>query len=175
MYKELKNEDIILEEYIDQLKEVAEFHPSSVNTIRVTTVFKDSKVHIMNAAFRMGNNFANIDNHAAGGIVAAIDKETGVVSSSGIDKYSNRYLYHPVTNKQIIGYSIPFWEEIINLAKELATVIPEIGYVGWDIALTESGPLLIEGNYRGMFDVQQQADQIGKRSTYDEIVLGLNK
>ena len=54
----------------------------------------------------MGNNFANIDNHAAGGIVTSIDKETGVVSSSGIDKYSNRYLYYPVTNKQIIG--IPF-------------------------------------------------------------------
>ena len=174
LYEELKSKDLILEEHINQITEIADFHPYSVNTIRVATVLKDSQVNIMDTVFRIGNNRTNMDNHAAGGIITAIDKETGITVSLGIDKYSNKYLFHPITKKQIVGYKIPFWDEIINLTKELAIIVPEIGYVGWDIALTEQGPVVIEGNYRGMFDVQQQALQIGLRNDYDKVLFEKN-
>ncbi|WZU02740.1 hypothetical protein MGH68_07565 [Erysipelothrix sp. D19-032] len=35
---------------------------------------------------------------------------------------------------------------MIGLAKKAALHIPELGMVGWDVALTKDGPMLIEGN-----------------------------
>ncbi len=77
---------------------------------------------------------------------------------------------HPVTGEVIVGFQIPFWNQIIELVKELAYVVPQVRYVGWNIAITEKRPILIEGNYRGMFGVQQQVDQIGKRQLYDMVL-----
>lgn len=169
-YIELYNEDVIVEEYLTQHPAMSAIHPESVNTIRVTTVLTNSGVEIMNAAFRMGNRGEAIDNHASGGIVASIDLGTGIVVTSGVDKFSNRYIKHPITHKMILGFQIPYWDEVKRLAKEVSLCVPQVRYVGWDIAVLEEGVAIIEGNYRGMFDVQQQADQVGKRKLYDEVL-----
>ena len=38
------------------------------------------------------------------------------------------------------------WKEIVELCEEAAKVIPEIGYIGWDVCVGEKYPFLIEGN-----------------------------
>ncbi len=45
---------------------------------------------------------------------------------------------HPVTGEVIVGFQIPFWNQIIELVKELAYVVPQVRYVGWNIAITEN-------------------------------------
>ena len=32
------------------------------------------------------------------------------------------------------------------MALEAALIVPEVRYVGWDIAITENGPVIMEGN-----------------------------
>lgn len=51
------NSHYIAEEQITQISELANFHPWSINTIRIVTVYDtiNDKVHIMNARLRMGN------------------------------------------------------------------------------------------------------------------------
>ena len=95
------------------------------------------------------------------------------LDNGGHFKSSNRYTVHPLTGKPIVGYRIPFWNEIRTMVKELGLVVPELRYTGWDVAITSKGPILIEGNHRGMFDVQQQADQVGKRELYNRVIKGL--
>ena len=34
----------------------------------------------------------------------------------------------------------------MNMVCEAALEIPQIGYMGWDIAFTPNGPVLVEGN-----------------------------
>ena len=167
-----QNMDLIVEQCIDQLDIMSRLHPPSVNTVRVTTAVANSEILIMSAALRIGNRGAYVDNHAAGGILAAIDIDSGVVMSQGIDKYGRRYVVHPMTGERIVGLEIPYWNETVQLVRHLALVVPQVRYVGWDIALTKSGPILVEGNDRGMFDVQQQADQIGKRKLYEKVLSG---
>lgn len=60
----------------------------------------------------------------------------------GLTKYES----HPVTKTQIVGFKIPYWEEIIKMVTEAAWIVPQVRTVGWDIAVTKSGPLIIEGN-----------------------------
>jgi glutathione synthase/RimK-type ligase-like ATP-grasp enzyme len=41
---------------------------------------------------------------------------------------------------------VPFWQEMAELAKRAAAISPELKTVGWDIALSRNGPVLMEGN-----------------------------
>lgn len=160
----------IVEEFVVQAKEFAEFHPSSLNTIRIATVRLDDRVEIVGSFFRFGQNNAVIDNAAQGGIFATVDIEKGIIRNSS-DKNLKVYDVHPHSGKQIIGYKIPHWDEAVAFVKELATVVPECRYVGWDVALTDEGWVLIEGNHRGEF-IWQIADRKGFR---DEIYALLNE
>jgi len=54
---------------------------------------------------------------------------------------------HPVTGEAITGFAIPYWKEVVELAKNAALCTPENRSVGWDIAVTAEGPELIEGNH----------------------------
>lgn len=53
---------------------------------------------------------------------------------------------HPYSGMRFKGTKIPFWNEVLELVNHLGRLIPEVGYVGWDIAITETGPIVIEGN-----------------------------
>ncbi len=111
------------------------------------------------------------DNVSTGGLVANIDKEYGVIDSYGVDKDSNKFLIHPHTQKQIIGYKIPYWEQVKSYAKQIANMVPNVRYVGWDIVLKENGELLlIEGNNDGGHRVQQISSQKGLWLEYKKLL-----
>ena len=41
---------------------------------------------------------------------------------------------------------LPYWNDVINLVLNLAIQFPQIKAIGWDIALTEKGPIVVEAN-----------------------------
>lgn len=170
MYDYLQGQDYMLETYIVQHPVINELHPSSVNTIRITTIRNKDGVNVMSASLRMGRHGAVNDNYTTGGIVAAIDLDTGIVKTQGVDKMNYRYVLHPETNKQIVGLHVPYWDEAVNLVKKIGTVVQQVRYTGWDIAITESGPVLVEGNYQGNFHIQQHSDMEGKYELYKKTI-----
>jgi len=159
LYETLKtdnNAHYIMESVCRQIDTLSQFHPWSINTIRIVTLLYENEVHIMSASFRMGNNKKNIDNLHAKGIAAHIDIESGIIFLPGFDKHNISYLYHPITELQIVGFKMPFWEECKKFVVEMAYRIPEVGYIGWDVVLQEDGKcILIEGNDNADHDVQQ--------------------
>ncbi len=144
------NDGFIVEELIVQVPEMAQFHESSLNTIRIATVKYDDGVEVIASFFRTGRGGNIVDNAGAGGVFGTIDIETGVINAVG-DEYGNSYEAHPDTNIRMIGFAIPKWEEAKSMAKELATIVDGNRYAGWDLALTEKGWVMIEGNARGQF------------------------
>jgi|ADurb_Val_02_Slu_FD_contig_81_820023_length_10170_multi_2_in_0_out_0_9 hypothetical protein len=50
----------------------------------------------------------------------------------------------------------------MKLLLNAALIVPTVRYVGWDVAITPDGPILIEGNHDANHDAMQIADQIGK-------------
>jgi len=167
LYRELRRDRAIADEALVQHPAMAELHPDSVNTLRITTVRSGGVVHVTSTALRMGSGGQRVDNLKAGGIAVSIDVETGRISSTGVDRMGVRYAQHPSTGVELLGRPIPSWPEVLDLARAAADRVPSVRYVGWDIAIRRDGrPVLIEGNDCANFGVQQQPDQVGKWPLY---------
>ncbi len=147
-YAEIAGKRYLCEGYIVQHPALAKINPSSVNTIRIFTLNDGKSVRITSAAIRTGGKGSVCDNMSAGGVGAAIDIDSGVVCTNGVDFEKRAYVWHPASGVQLIGIQIPFWTEITDMVKQAALRVGETPICGWDIAVTENGPLLIELNNR---------------------------
>lgn len=152
---ELHKRTVVLEAPIIQSEELAQFHPGSVNTLRLATFVKDDQPYLVLAFLKLGRGDSVVDNGAAGGILCLIDMDTGIVPGPGMTEDGHTFLFHPDSGLQLPGFHIPRWEEAKSLALELAMVSPTQTYVGWDLALTDEGWVVVEGNRGGNFIVSQ--------------------
>ena len=138
---------ILLEEVVIQDKRMDALNPSSVNTLRIMTFFdlEKDEVFVPAAFLRIGNG-AIVDNFNGGGMATKIDLEKGICAFKAVDRNYITYEYHPLTNKRILGFKIPDFDEALKLVKKAARVIPEVQFIAWDVAISNKGPCLIEGN-----------------------------
>ncbi|MBO7616784.1 MAG: hypothetical protein J6T22_06220 [Bacteroidales bacterium] len=162
LYAYCRKNNMLIEERLRACKEMEEFHPQSLNTIRVFTISNGSRCELVAAVFRMGVADHVVDNGAAGGILASIDLNTGVVASEGRDEGGHSYLLHPDSGKCIKGFAIPHWDIVVNTCKELAKSMEEIVFAGWDIGVLSNGNVeLIEVNSYPSITVLQTAAKMG--------------
>ena len=144
-----EGEEWLFEEFIEQDPRMAEWHPSSVNTIRVPSVMtKDGPVVIL-PLFRTGKNGNVVDNcHNDGGLMAVPDAKTGILLTDGYDVYTNVVETHPNSGKKFKGWQVPEWDSLIATAAELHKTMPkQHKYIGFDFALTKKGWAVVEGNW----------------------------
>ena len=168
----LANGKPLCEEVVVQDETMSLLNSSSVNTIRVTTILKDGDARIVSGGIRMGRNGNHVDNFNSGGLGVIYDRSTGTVISDGFDRERNVYLTVPESGIQLKGFQIPKWDEIVAMIKEAALVVPQVGYVGWDVCLSKDhGPLLIEGNsFPGQDNAQEPSLNAG---TYKAVLEAL--
>ena len=151
--KLIENNQLLIEEYINQHPDMTTLYDASVNTLRLFTFYKDGQVYFLQAILKIGNGGV-IDNFSGGGMYTYVD-ENGTVFVEAIDKNDNVYYTHPISHTQIVGFKVPLFQEAIELVKECAKVIPEVAYVGWDVAISKDGPVLVEGNcFPGVYQVK---------------------
>lgn len=162
-----KKTAVVLEELLIQAPEMAQFHPQSINSVRVTTVRVENEVHIFHPWFKIGSNGNFVTSAAFGTMDAGINPETGIVDTWGRTETCKSYEYHPQTGVKIPGFQIPRWNEAVELAKNLSRLLPTIGYTGWDLVLTEKGWCVMEGNFHGEFMWQLCYDRGMKRELED--------
>lgn len=139
----------LMEEYVYQHTKLQMLSPNTLNTCRIMTHLNENGiVDILGAVLRMGTQ-KNVDNFSMGGIAAPIDVTTGVVSGDAVsfDIYQPKHTQHPVSLITIKGFEMPFWNECISMVKAAASIFTYNRTVGWDIAVRDNGPILIEGNH----------------------------
>lgn len=144
---QLRNDNCLLEEYIDQ-HPAMQWGSQSVNSIRVITVLDgNGKVHVLKAGMRCGVGNSIVDNFSAGGGFYPLNLNGGFVEGYGEFGCEMNYSgIHPGTDNVIIGFQIPHWNKLIDMIKKAALIIPQVRYVGWDVAILPEGVELIEGN-----------------------------
>lgn len=126
---------------------INKLYPKAVDSLRIITVLDSKKVpHCIYIVQKLGYNNRVIDNN---GLFAPVDIETGKIKypfHSGDTTRGVVYTEHPDTHVKLLGYQIPFVKEAVDMCLKASVVVPQIRYIGWDVAITEKGPVIIEGN-----------------------------
>lgn len=162
------NRDVLVEEFIVQHPALAAFNPSSTNVPRLNTMLdKNGEPQLFSAFFRSGSGDTVVDNMGAGGMAAHIDVETGIVDTLAIDEDANEFLVHPISGQVFPGLRIPHWEEAKAAVLRAAKEVPDMRFIGWDVAVTENGVCIVEGNGRADPCVRQFVD---RRGWYKELM-----
>lgn len=174
----LNTKQFLVEDYVNQHKEMNKLCKASVNTLRIVTVRKKGVTTVMLRAIRIGNGIRDVDNFHSGGMYTLFDEE-GIITKPAMDREGKLFEVHPVSKVPIKGFKIPFYKEAIDMAIEASKKIEEVGLVGWDIAITDKGPVLIEGNELPGYDIYQSKihlseSKMGLKPFFDKVIYGDN-
>lgn len=153
LYDRLKEKGLnLIEEEIIQHEELNKLNPYAVNSFRIVTLVKDNKAYLLANALRF-----NVDEAIAIGCNDAYMRlgENGKVTSRVVDDVANVYEEHPITKVKFKDLKIPYVKESFEMVLKAALEVPEVRYVGWDIAITKNGPVIMEGNEYPSYGVVQ--------------------
>ena len=145
------NSPLIFESVIKQTAQISAFNPSSVNTVRfMTALYPDNKARLIATFIKIGRDGKCVDNAGGGGNVdACIKMETGklkfVIQYDGWEKVKD-ITHHPDSGALLEGVKIDDWNNIVAQVLHFQECFPYIKVGGWDIAITDEGPVVIEVN-----------------------------
>lgn len=146
----------VVEEVVKQDAAMAKIYPLSVNTVRLVTLLKDGVCTPVFAFWRIGNGGHYVDNLNSDGMAAMLDLKDGHITLPAADKDGKVYTHHPMTGEAIVGFTIPHWDAVLATADKASHRVPQVGYVGWDVVVTDKGgTLLLEGNCFPGHDILQ--------------------
>ena len=133
-------------------------------TVRVYTINGENGPEVFRVCWKVpaGKNVA--DNFwRKGNILAAVNYETGKITRAirGFALDQEELTHHPDTNAPLVGATIPNFKTVIELSLESARIFNDIRVIGWDIAPTENGVVVVEGNYAPDFKLVQMAERRG--------------
>lgn len=145
----------IFQEEVCQHAEINKIHAGCINTIRLETYKERSgKIHVLGGFIRIGTGANVVDNVSAGGFFVGIHLDSGRLKSIGHQfmEYGGAELNaHPESGFVFKDFELPLFEEAITMLTAAAAYLPD-RYLGWDIALSDTGPQVIEVNANpGMF------------------------
>ena len=148
--------------------QLAKLSNGALSTVRVVTCLDEfGDPEVVEALFRMAQGSHSIvDNFHAGGLASAVSLEEGRLDrASGQDCRTGWLARHPDTNAPIEGVRLPLWEEAKALAIEAHHAFADRKIIGWDIAITEEGPIIVEGNSSPDLDMHQRVRRRGLRES----------
>ena len=159
------NHPHLLQRYLIQHEFMKRANPSSVNTIRILSWHTGDAVHVDEcASLRFGKPGVRVDNIDAGGSLMFID-ENGLIGPDAFNLLDRTRFAAPLA-----GETLPYWTEVRAFVERIHAMIPGLFTVGWDIALTPDGPLVIEGNDGWGLDISQIPLGKGLRPRFEELL-----
>ncbi|MEO5655883.1 MAG: sugar-transfer associated ATP-grasp domain-containing protein [Nitrosospira sp.] len=143
--------------------EIADLANGTLATVRVMSCRNEQGgFEVTNAVFRMARNSAVIvDNFHAGGIAANVDIHTGELGRGACGAWGATadgwYERHYETGAQILQRKLPCWPELIDLVQYAhGSAFSDQVVIGWDVALLDNGPYMIEANKAPDLDIIQR-------------------
>jgi len=159
--KRYKN-GLIFQEMVKSHEDINKIAPvRAVQTLRVNTYLtKSGDIEYDSQFIKLPPKHAISDNSFTGSIMVAMDPDTGKLKNHGItkdgDKLKGKYItHHYDSNIEFENYQIPCWSDVKSVIKKLHLIFPDLRVIGWDIAVTSQGPVILEGNSVGNIFFEQ--------------------
>lgn len=138
----------VLQRRIIQHVKLNKLCPYSVCTLRIVTMLTKTGVEVLAMAFRVGTRQTHNDNWSTGGLTIGINEEKGTLRRYGFyqPRFGRKVDRHPDTHCVFEGFKLPYYDQAIAMVTELHSFFYGLHTIGWDIAITDDGPLLMEAN-----------------------------
>lgn len=133
-------------------------------TVRILTIATPEGPRAFRAGWKIPAAGNVADNFwRPGNMLAGLDFETGRIErvTIGAGFEMKDVTRHPDTGAELIGLGVPDWEKMKATAVEGAKVLRHFGIIGWDMAATDDGPVIVEANETPDFGLVQIADRRG--------------
>ena len=162
--KKFSSQDFFFEKQIIQEPVLSQFNPDTVNTIRVLTY--NNK--IVSATVRFGGKGEFVDNVSANGVAVSLDIETGVLGDYGMKMYSTieHFYEHPDSHIPFKGTMVTQWPEVRSAVERTLKYLPYYKSVGFDVATTKEGPVILEINTGAGINLSQMGKEKGLRDKF---------
>ncbi|MFE9457524.1 sugar-transfer associated ATP-grasp domain-containing protein [Streptomyces californicus] len=135
----------LVEQHVPQHPDLDVLNPYALNTFRVITLLREGTAEVLYVMLKLGGAESATDNSAAGGMQIRVHPD-GRLDRHGYDRYLNAHTRHGVSSVPFADHRISRMTEVRELAERCARLFPQVPFIGWDIALTPGGPVVIEGN-----------------------------
>lgn len=149
IYDLMINDNYVYTETVKQHEEINKIHSKSLNTIRIISLItSENNIEIISAFIRFGVGDSVVDNVSSGGFFVGINIENGTLKETGhyLPEYGGGEIYkHPDSGFQFKGFKIPYFKEVCEEVIKAVKIIPD-RFIGWDVAITSQGPIIIEPN-----------------------------
>ena len=172
-----KRHPFLVQEALRNCPTLHAFSRGGLCTARLVTVRPiDGAPRVLYACFRMPVGDSPADNFDRGGLAAPVDLAAGTL---GVGRRKDpRQLAvpverHPTSDAPIVGHRLPRWEEAVALAAHAHTMVaPSIGIVGWDVAFTDRGLVIVEANSVPDLNILQMTNDepIGRTPLVDTLL-----
>jgi len=153
LQRQSQNRTVILQPLVENHPNIQKLTGETLVSLRIITMRNpgaDPQYLIGLISLPLGSEIGSNAGFAV--LRAPINQQTGRLGAA----YNQREIadimrairVHPVTGRQIEGFTLPCWKRVIGLTEKAHRTLPTIALVGWDVALSPNGPLIIEGNVR---------------------------
>jgi hypothetical protein len=141
---EFRKQDCLVQRYVENHPDIAQVTNGALASLRIVTGLNErAEAEFVTSSIFLPRGACET---TVAGISCSIASETGRIRHAAFP-IGVPITNHPDTGAPIIGIDLPFWRESVELVRRAhATAFPHFAFLGWDVALTKDGPLLLETN-----------------------------
>lgn len=150
----------LFQEFSHPHEKIMEICGDRLATVRMVLLMEDHGPEIFRCLWKIpaGDNIA--DNYwRHGNMLANLDPDTGrvirVVRGYGFD--FDQPETHPDSHKPLLGFEMPDWQKLKDLCFSASSSLPYLRMQAWDVTVSQEGPILVEMNVGGDFNLPQIA------------------
>lgn len=155
----------LFQEVVRPHRSIVELAGPAVSCIRVGVLTDPSPV-VHFAFWKIATSTNVTDNFSrgkTGNLLGAIDLSTGRITDAlaAPGPGRKRVTVHPSTGRELIGFQIPMWKEVLQISMTVAHHFPGLRLQNWDVVVTDEGPLLMELNTEADLFVVNLLSRVG--------------
>ena len=156
------SDQAIIEARIEQHPDLNTLSSYGLTDIRIILCKNEPVMAMLRVPTAASDGKANLHQGALG---VGIDLQTG--QGVHATHFGESISVHPDSGVSVIGFTLPFWQETVEVSKKAAKSAP-LKYLGVDLALSKDGPLILEMNVRPGIEIQN-ANMMGMRSLLEQV------
>jgi Sugar-transfer associated ATP-grasp len=137
-------EDCLVQPFLENHPDIAQVTNGALASLRIVTGLNErAEAEFIASTLSLPHG---VRETSVAGILCSIERESGCVWQAAFPDGS-RVKCHPDTGLPCVGITLPFWHQSIELVQRAhAAAFPRFPFLGWDVALTKNGPILLETN-----------------------------